>query len=130
MGGQEYGDGQAKGSVDKDSTANNAKIAEKWLHDLVEKHYPHRGVFRINFRGDKGLGEVRSEWFKVGDSTKEETKFLQFIDNAAFAIEGHNVANAQKPIFGTGFEKKGFYNVLDRFEASSVKKINLLYLLS
>lgn len=66
---------------------------------------PHKGVFRINFRGDKGLGEVRSEWFKVGDSAKEETKFLQFIDNAAFAIEGHNVANAQKPIFGTGFEK-------------------------
>ena len=99
------GDGQAKGSLDKDSTARNAKIAEQWLHDLVEKHYPHKGVFRINFRGDKGLGEVRSEWFKVGDSAKEETKFLQFIDNAAFAIEGHNVANAQKPIFGTGFEK-------------------------
>ena len=84
-------------------------------------------MFRINFRGDKGLGEVRSEWFKVGDSVKDENKFLQFIDNAAFAIEGHNVANAQKPIFGTGFEKKGIYKSLNSLESSQIQSIFYLH---
>ena len=81
---------QTKAARDTDSTGRNAEIAEQWLHSLVENHYPHSGVFRINFRGDKGLGEVRSEWFKVGDSVKEEKKFLKFIDNAVFAIDHHS----------------------------------------
>ena len=51
---------------------------------------PAGRLFRINFRGDKGLGEVRSEWFKVGDSVNEEKKFLKFIDNAVFAIDHHS----------------------------------------
>ena len=63
---------------------------------------------------------MRSEWFKVGDSVKEEKKFLKFIDNAVFAIEGNEVANARKPFFGTGFEKKRIYNVLETFEPTFV----------
>ena len=100
---------------DKDTDGKNAKIAESWLHNLVDSDFKHDGVFRIEFRGDKGIGQAKSEWFAIPQAKEE--KFLAFLDNAVFAGTGTSVANAVKPYFGTGFEKKSVFNVAERVDA-------------
>jgi len=100
---------------DKDTDGKNAKIAEGFLHDLVDNEFKHDGVFRIEFRGDKGVGQAKSEWFSIPE--KREKDFLAFIDNAVFAGTGTSVVNSVRPYYGTGFEKKTVFNVLDRMDA-------------
>ena len=97
---------------DKDTDGRYAKIVEGFLHDLIDQEFKHDGAYRIEFRGDKGVGQVKSEWFAIPE--KMEKQFLAFIDNAVFADRGESVVNAIKPYYGTGFEKKTVFSVLDR----------------
>lgn len=100
---------------DRDTDGKNAKIAEAFLHQLVDNEFNHDGVFRIEFRGDKGVSQAKSEWFSIPE--KRELDFLNFIDNAVFAGTGLSVVNSVKPFYGTGFEKKSVFNVLERNNA-------------
>lgn len=103
---------------DKDTDGRYAKIVEGFLHHLIDDQFKHAGVFRIEFRGDKGVGQVNSEWFAIPE--KKEKDFLAFVDNAVFAGSGTSVVNSIKPYYGTGFEKKTVFNVLDRINAQPV----------
>ena len=97
---------------DKDTDGRYAKIVEGFLHSLIDQEFQHKGVYRIEFRGNKGVSQVKSEWFAIPE--KMEKQFLAFVDNAVYADQGASVVNAIKPFYGTGFEKKSVFNVLDR----------------
>ena len=96
----------------KDTDGKYAKIVEDFLHKLIDAEFQHKGVYRIEFRGNKGVSQVKSEWFAIPE--KFEEQFLKFIDNAVYAEKGESVVNAVKPFYGTGFEKKSVFNVLEK----------------